>query len=357
MMRAGAIGNDKPSLGAVAPGGDPSRRWANAMLAAIMALAFGGVGGQLVSLGLRGRNLQTLAVTEAPATNFARPDIIDRNGRLLATDIEVPSLFADPALVLDRDEVVEKLATVLTDLNQADVRQALSDRSRRFIWVRRGLSPAVAQKVHDLGLPGLSFRNELRRAYPGGDLAGHVLGSVNVDNKGIAGIERYIDDSVGVEAVLKHFQGEVVGFDMMVAAAAAGSIDALYLTAGYPPSRGAWISPEQMQSLKRVGLLAVQDLMPGDFLGMAKYLLPASSFAEKDGTYVNHANLAQGLHWAVRPLGMARTDGQVFLDLMERRGLLHVETLRQEMAAEIGFFAPLAVGDLGEYGVRLGEVQ
>jgi len=133
MMRAGAIGNDKPSLGAVAPGGDPSRRWANAMLAAIMALAFGGVGGQLVSLGLRGRNLQTLAVTEAPATNFARPDIIDRNGRLLATDIEVPSLFADPALVLDRDEVVEKLATVLTDLNQADVRQALSDRSRRFI--------------------------------------------------------------------------------------------------------------------------------------------------------------------------------------------------------------------------------
>jgi len=67
--------------------------------------------------------------------------------------------------------------------------------------VRRGLSPAVTQKVHDLGLPGLSFRNELRRAYPGGDLAGHVLGSVNVDNKGIAGIERYIDDSVGVEAV------------------------------------------------------------------------------------------------------------------------------------------------------------
>ena len=108
-----------------------------------------------------------------------------------------------------------------------------------------------------------------------------------------------------------------------------------------------------MQSLKRVPVLLVQDLMPGDFMGMAKYLLPAASFAEKDGTFVNHANLAQSLHWTVRPLGLARTDGQVFLDLMERRGLLHAETLRKEMAAEIGFFAPLAAGDLGEYGIKL----
>jgi cell division protein FtsI (penicillin-binding protein 3) len=81
------------------------------------------------------------------------------------------------------------------------LRAALSDKLRRFVWIRRGLSPKVAQRIHDLGLPGLSFRKELRRAYPAGELAGHVIGSVNIDNKGTAGIEKYIDEALGVDAV------------------------------------------------------------------------------------------------------------------------------------------------------------
>jgi cell division protein FtsI (penicillin-binding protein 3) len=59
----------------------------------------------------------------------------------------------------------------------------------------------VAQRIHDLGLPGLSFRKELRRAYPAGELAGHVIGSVNADNRGTAGVEKYIDDVIGVDPV------------------------------------------------------------------------------------------------------------------------------------------------------------
>lgn len=179
-----------------------SRRLANATLALGVIAAFGAVAAQLVALGLRGASSHvTLAVTESAPTNFARPDIIDRNGRLLATDVEVPSLFADPALVLDRDELVEKLATVLPDIDQSDLRTALSDKAKRFVWIRRGLSPKVAQEIHNLGLPGLAFRKELRRAYPGGELAGHILGGVNVDNKGVGGIEKYIDEKVGVEGV------------------------------------------------------------------------------------------------------------------------------------------------------------
>jgi len=81
------------------------------------------------------------------------------------------------------------------------LRNDLSDRNRRFVWIRRGLAPRTAQAVHNLGLPGFDFRRELRRAYPGGKLAGHVLGYVNIDNKGVAGIERYVDEVVGVESV------------------------------------------------------------------------------------------------------------------------------------------------------------
>ena len=164
-------------------------------------LAFAGVGLQVLSLGLTTRTHMSMAVSEPIASSFSRPDIIDRNGRLLATDVEAPSLFADPAIVIDRDEVVEKLVAVLPDLDAADLRASLSDKSKRFVWIRRGLSPKVAQRVHDLGLPGLSFRKELRRAYPAGGLAGHVIGSVNIDNKGTAGIEKYIDEAIGVDPV------------------------------------------------------------------------------------------------------------------------------------------------------------
>lgn len=159
----------------------------------------------------------------------------------------------------------------------------------------------------------------------------------------------------GVEAVLRHFQGEVLGFDRAIAEAGRGAIQALYLTGGYSPRAGAWLSPDHLQALKKVGLLVAQDIFGGDLIGLAKYMLPAASFAEKDGTFVNHANLAQALHWAVRPGALARTDGQVFLDLLERSGLFQAAALRREMAEEVPFFAAIGNGVLGEHGVRLGE--
>jgi cell division protein FtsI (penicillin-binding protein 3) len=163
--------------------------------------AFAEVAIHLLTLAFSHQSGVTLAVSEPVATSFSRPDIVDRNGRLLATDLEAPSIYADPGVVLDRDELVEKLSTVLPDIDQKELLRALSDRSRRFIWVRRGVSPKIAQRVHDLGLPGLSFRYELKRAYPAGSLAGHVLGSVNVDNRGLTGVEKYIDDSIGTDPV------------------------------------------------------------------------------------------------------------------------------------------------------------
>ena len=168
----------------------------------VVALLFAAVGGQLALLAVRAGNMMTVAVSaiETPAT-FARPDIVDRNGRLLATDVEVNSLYADPSKLLDRDEALEKLATILPDLDEADLRKALWDRNRHFAWIRRGLTPRVAQAIHNLGIPGLGFRHELRRVYPLGAMAGHILGRVDIDNKGLAGIERYVDEKVGIDAV------------------------------------------------------------------------------------------------------------------------------------------------------------
>lgn len=168
---------------------------------AVMGLAFVSVGGQLIRLALTGQNEQRIAMSAPIATAFARPDIVDRNGRLLAGDIVMQSLIADPSAVLDPEEVVEKLATVLPDLSAEGIREALSDRSKKFAWLRRGLSTDEAQQIHNLGLPGLDFRPELRRAYPLGRTAGHVLGSVDIDNKGLSGIEQFLDSGKYVEPV------------------------------------------------------------------------------------------------------------------------------------------------------------
>lgn len=177
-----------------------SRRRAAALFLGTV-LAFGSVSAQLIRLAIDGQSRVMVSVNEPIAESHARPDIVDRNGRLLATDVEAPSLFADPALVIERDEVVEKLAPIFPDIDANELRRTLADTSRRFVWIKRGLSPKVAQRVHDLGIPGLSFRSELARAYPAGELAGHVIGAVNIDNKGVAGLERWIDETVGVEAV------------------------------------------------------------------------------------------------------------------------------------------------------------
>ncbi len=157
----------------------------------------------------------------------------------------------------------------------------------------------------------------------------------------------------GVEAVLRHFQGEVIGFDDVLKSAGSRKVQALYLAAGYPPRAGGWINEVQAKALQKVPLVVCHDLLPSPVSAFAHYILPGASFAEKDGTFVNHAGLAQAIHWGVTPTDEGRGDGQVFLDLLERRGLVHAPTLRKELAAEVAYFAPLAGGEMNEYGVHL----
>jgi NADH-quinone oxidoreductase subunit G len=157
----------------------------------------------------------------------------------------------------------------------------------------------------------------------------------------------------GVEEVLRHFQGNVIGQDEILRLAGEGRLQAVYFAAAYPPRENGWITPDGAAALAKVPLVVVQDLFASPASAQAKYVLPAAAFAEKDGTFVNHARLAQALHRAVRPPQNLRSDGQVFLDLLERRGLVHAPTLRAELAREVPAFAALAAGELGEHGVFL----
>ena len=168
-------------------------RWRVALAMAGFGVLYGVLALRLAYFGMIGAGSEDGGQLARPAAQ-ARPDIVDRHGETLATDIRTASLFAEPRYVIDPDEATELLASVLPDLNRDQLRRTLST-DAKFAYIRRGITPRQQEAVHKLGIPGIGFRVENRRFYPGGPAAGHVLGTVNVDNQGIAGIEKYIDSA------------------------------------------------------------------------------------------------------------------------------------------------------------------
>lgn len=160
------------------------------MTMAVFFAIYGVIAGRLVWFGTQELEQGGPGPSRVTAS---RPDIVDRHGQVLATDINTSSLFAEPRRIVDADEALEKLLTVLPDLNVEQTYNRLQS-DAGFMWLRRQLTPRQEQAIMQLGIPGIGFRSEKRRFYPGGPTAAHIVGLVNVDNKGIAGMEKYVDD-------------------------------------------------------------------------------------------------------------------------------------------------------------------
>jgi len=160
-------------------------------------LAFGAVYGiiavRLVVFAVNGdTHAERRASRDAIAT--ARPDILDRNGTILATDVKSPSLFSEPRRIIDKDEAAELLTGALPDLDGAEVRERLNSR-KGFAWLKRDITQQQQRDIHRLGIPGIGFLRENKRVYPNGSTVSHVIGLTNIDNQGIAGIEKWLDNN------------------------------------------------------------------------------------------------------------------------------------------------------------------
>jgi len=147
---------------------------------------------RLVWLGTPARTESEVRIATSAAISVARPSIRDRNGDTLAMDIKSTSVFAEPRNVIDPDEASELLSAVLPNLDARQLREKLSTK-RGFEWIQREVSPKEYQEIFRLGIPGIGFVPENTRVYPNGVAAAHILGFVNLDNEGIAGIEKYLD--------------------------------------------------------------------------------------------------------------------------------------------------------------------
>ncbi|SEP95809.1 cell division protein FtsI (penicillin-binding protein 3) [Loktanella sp. DSM 29012] len=170
------------------------------ILGAAFALAFGTIGVRMSTLA--GSMPEEPRVVDSGNPIIGqRADIVDRNGRILATNLATHALYAQPHQMIEPERAARELAEIFPDLNEERLLKDFTG-SRKFVWVRRQISPEQLQQVHDIGSPGLLFGPREMRLYPNGPIAAHVLGGASYGREGVssaevigvAGIERRFDD-------------------------------------------------------------------------------------------------------------------------------------------------------------------
>ncbi|SFK51565.1 peptidoglycan D,D-transpeptidase FtsI family protein [Shimia haliotis] len=164
----------------------------------------------LAAFGAVGTRMGAVAMTDAtePRRSYSashiqaeRADIVDRKGRILATNLETHALYAQPPHMIDKERVARELAAIFPDLDEDRLVKDFTGK-RKFLWVKKKLSPEQKQAVHDIGDPGLQFGRREMRLYPNGQLAAHVLGGSTFGEEdvhaaelvGVAGVEKYFDE-------------------------------------------------------------------------------------------------------------------------------------------------------------------
>lgn len=144
---------------------------------------------------------EPLASAKGATIATQRADIVDREGRILATNFETHSLYAQPPLMVDPIAAAEGLAQVFPDLDKERLIKDFTGK-RKFIWIKKRISPEQKQAVHDIGDPGLLFGPREMRLYPNGQLAAHTLGGAGFGKEGVNAAE-----VIGVAGVEKQFDG------------------------------------------------------------------------------------------------------------------------------------------------------
>ena len=125
-----------------------------------------------------------------------RADIVDREGRILATNLVTHSLYAQPPQMIDPVASAEKLAAIFPDLDAERLKKDFTGK-RKFLWVKKKISPEQMQLVHEIGDPGLLFGPREMRLYPNGAIASHVLGGASFGREGVRSAE--VVGTAGVE--------------------------------------------------------------------------------------------------------------------------------------------------------------
>ena len=252
--------------------------WRSKFIVAGIALAFVGLAGRAAYIQVVGNDffqrqgeVRFARTLELPAN---RGRILDRNGLILASSVPAPSIWAIPEDVEASKEQLAQLARLL-EMPLADLNRKLADEDKTFVWIKRQLDDAVAQKIHALGIKGIYQRKEYKRQYPEGETTAHVVGFTNVEDRGQEGMElafnKELAGRAGSRRVIKDRLGRVVedvreqvppvdGKDLQL------SIDSKMQFVAYQKLRDAVISNKA-----HAGSVVMIDAITGEVLAMANY--------------------------------------------------------------------------------------
>ncbi|KMW58079.1 Cell division protein FtsI [Candidatus Rhodobacter oscarellae] len=170
------------------------------VLALLFFCIFGVVGGRMATLA-SSEPAEPTAKASTSRIVAQRADIVDRSGRILATNLRTHSLYAQPPHMVEPEKAARALAKIFPDLDEARLIKDFTG-SRKFLWVKKKISPEQKQLVHQIGEPGLLFGPREMRLYPNGKLAAHILGGYGFGREGVyaaevigtAGVEKAFDD-------------------------------------------------------------------------------------------------------------------------------------------------------------------
>ena len=252
--------------------------WRSKLIVAGVAAAFVGLAARAVHIQVTGNEFYQrqgevrFARTLPLPANRGR--IIDRNGLILASSIPAPSIWAIPEDV-PRDEASLRQLASLLDMPLADLQRRLEDEDKTFVWLKRQVDDAVAQKIAALNLEGIYQRKEYKRRYTEGESAAHVIGFTNVEDSGQEGVELAFDKLLagrpGSRRVIKDRLGQVVesvgetvppqdGRDLQL------SIDSKVQFFAYQKLRDAVLANKA-----KAGSVVVLDVQTGEVLALANY--------------------------------------------------------------------------------------
>ncbi len=211
------------------------------------------------------------------ANTVQRGSIVDRNGNKLAISVPVETVWADPKIIMDNNALAmvehwQALADVLgQNVNKLTTRVIRHPR-KRFVYLQRKISPAMASYIRELKIPGIHLRKESKRFYPTGEISAHIVGFTNVDDKGIEGIERVYDQLLTSKGGSKRYRKDAKGRKVEILSIEAAqeaqditlTIDQRIQAIAYKELKGA------VQAFKATsGSVVVVDIHTGEILAMA----------------------------------------------------------------------------------------
>lgn len=265
----------------------------------VFALVFLFIAGRLFNISINGNAFLKNTFAQ---TISNRNEIVDRNGELLAVDLSIVSLYANPQLIIDPNYTATKLVEIFPDLKKDELIKSFKS-DKNFIWIQRNITPKQQHKVNNIGVPGLEFEKGSKRIYTQGSLFSHVLGYVDTDGHGIAGVEKQFDSylrnskngklTLSLDLRVQNIVHEEIAKSIsefqakggmgIVMDATNGEIISLVSLPDFDPHYPGKASPESLFNQTSLGVYELGSIMKGLTIAMA---LETKSVALNDVYYV-----------------------------------------------------------------------